>query len=306
MRVLYFNITYECNNECSFCASEHEILKERKCLLINDVKYILEKYSVSAKDKIIINGGEPTVHPQILEIITLIHDRGCKIILFTNGRRLSDIDFAEKLIKAGVDRFTIPIHGTQHVHNAITRRNSYLETDLGILNLKKLKEKYDFLVELKAVICKSNLQCIHKVLEQILMYNVADVILVSTLFQTQTALQNNELVSREEIIECFEKSLEKLRSYNGEVVAYGLPLCMLEKKQIDFILKQKHAEDCCMDASFEEVYVDCNAKEGEIWKEDDLNFCRIKQCQYHNICQVGDVENYKMFLDVLRPSFIQK
>lgn len=53
--------------------------------------------------------GEPTLHPNILEMISYAKERGRTVYLLTNGSRLEP-EFVEKLIDSGVDRIKISVH----------------------------------------------------------------------------------------------------------------------------------------------------------------------------------------------------
>jgi MoaA/NifB/PqqE/SkfB family radical SAM enzyme len=61
---------------------------------------------------VVFTGGEPTVHPNLLECIEYAKAVGYQEIqIQSNGRNFSDIVYLQKLINAGVTEFSPSIHG---------------------------------------------------------------------------------------------------------------------------------------------------------------------------------------------------
>jgi hypothetical protein len=66
-------------------------------------------------DNISIAGGEPLIHPDILDIIAYIRERGMKPLILTNGYRLwDDKPFLKEIKKAGALGFTFHIDSEQN------------------------------------------------------------------------------------------------------------------------------------------------------------------------------------------------
>jgi sulfatase maturation enzyme AslB (radical SAM superfamily) len=85
-----------------------------------------------------ITGGEPTIHEQIVDILSHAKAKELTVTLQTNGRRLSDRDFARGF-QGLVDQYVIALHGSQpSVHDVITRREgSFLQTVAGVKNVSQ-------------------------------------------------------------------------------------------------------------------------------------------------------------------------
>ena len=93
-------ITDRCNLTCPTCYAEsspshgrHKTLEEIETML--DIIVANEGYA----DIVQISGGEPTIHPQIFEIISLVKSKQIRhIMLNTNGIRIAkDKEFVRKL-----------------------------------------------------------------------------------------------------------------------------------------------------------------------------------------------------------------
>lgn len=137
-RIFYCNITYGCNSDCVFCYS-HNTRKNsfhHNEIDVNAFIDYLEYNSIHEFDRVIVNGGEPLLHSNIHEFLVKLNAIGCEVLIYTNGRLLSELD-SELLL--GHCRFVIPIHGHRELHDKITRvPNSYNETIEGLFYLSRL------------------------------------------------------------------------------------------------------------------------------------------------------------------------
>lgn len=143
MNIYYFNITYTCNSNCVFCYSHNTIHSGRKfneIALENFVGY-LKSQKVQESDRVIINGGEPFLHSQILDILKSLLTFNCEVLIYTNGRCLTGKDFSFMTSKY---RFVIPVHGYMEIHDTITRcHGSYDSMAKGIKHLRKFNCQID-------------------------------------------------------------------------------------------------------------------------------------------------------------------
>jgi MoaA/NifB/PqqE/SkfB family radical SAM enzyme len=127
-RIFYFNITYACDSNCVFCYShntKHDS-KPRGEIRAEDFKKYLTDNSAALDDRVILNGGEPLLHSEINEILRFLNELGCETVIFTNGRKMRNLDFA---FLCDNFRFVVPVHGRESSHDEITRvRGSFSET----------------------------------------------------------------------------------------------------------------------------------------------------------------------------------
>lgn len=131
-RIFYFNITYGCNSNCVFCYSHntwHNSIPHNEIEAEAFFAY-LDEMKLNSDDRVIVNGGEPLLHTQIENILLGLRKNQCEVLVYTNGRLLSMVDFSQLNEKY---RFVIPIHGTETVHDKITGiPGSYKETIDGL------------------------------------------------------------------------------------------------------------------------------------------------------------------------------
>jgi MoaA/NifB/PqqE/SkfB family radical SAM enzyme len=82
-------------------------------------------------------GGEPTLREDLLELLTYAQKKGAVTGLITNGRRLSDPEYVQRLVEAGLDfvQITVESHKPK-IHDRITGvKGSWKETIQAIGNI---------------------------------------------------------------------------------------------------------------------------------------------------------------------------
>lgn len=161
MKNVEINIGKICNNKCVFCVSGDDRIIDRRFVDSKLIKKELDFFYRKGCRSLGFLGGEPTVYPEIADIVKYAKKTGYKrIALTSNGMKFSDNDFCLALIKAGVNRFNISIHSHRaEIEDYLTRvPGNFNKKIKGIKNLMKLK-KQGFLkdnVSLNAVVHKKN------------------------------------------------------------------------------------------------------------------------------------------------------
>jgi uncharacterized Fe-S cluster-containing radical SAM superfamily protein len=115
-----------CNLNCHFCYflnriknrghPEHPFMSLAKAK--NICRTLVESYGNSAVD---IQGGEPTIYPEILELVAYCRTIGLLPTLITNGLVLANRDRCLSLKEAGVHDFLVSVHGLGAIFDAIVR-----------------------------------------------------------------------------------------------------------------------------------------------------------------------------------------
>lgn len=299
-RKININITFECNSNCIFCAANHEIMGQVGRLSLDDIDEIVSNLKLDNSDEIILSGGEPTMHPDFFDILDILTKTNCKISMLTNGRILSKTEFAKKLGNyKNIIKICVPIHGTEKTHNRVTRcEGSYIQTIDGINNLRLFLP--NVILELKFVICKSNYLEIEEIQNYIIKMRPQEV-LMSTLFQSEVANLNSQILKKEKLLEVINNAIDYLidRKYKGDIFVYGIPLCMFDDEKLERIL-QSTVNGYYNQHEYEEYYFDYTRKEGTLI-QDTTNLCSIHLCELHGVCTTGDFENFTMFKKEICP-----
>ena len=151
--VLYLNLTYRCNSRCLFCAADVKYKEKPQDIPLASLARLVGKKRYL---RIGLSGGEPTLHPNILEIVRLCRAQADQVSVLTHGRRLRDRGFTEKLLAAGANLLVIPLYGVKaSQHDYVSQvKGSFRQTLQGLENLQDLAPAYRARVELKLLLTK--------------------------------------------------------------------------------------------------------------------------------------------------------
>ena len=103
-KCLIIPVEYRCNLNCIFCFLPH---RTKPNISLEDVKKIISEFKGS---RIVLSGGEPTLRKDLCEIVRMVKNSGKECHLATNGLKLADRSYVEKLRDAGVDKITLSLY----------------------------------------------------------------------------------------------------------------------------------------------------------------------------------------------------
>jgi MoaA/NifB/PqqE/SkfB family radical SAM enzyme len=134
-RRLDLKLGFACNNRCVFCAQGDK----RKSCGARPYDVLVEELARARPEcsGVVFTGGEPTLHKQLLRLVSAARALGYSSIqLQTNGRMLAYPSVVEKLVDAGVTEFSPSLHGScADVHESLTAaRGSFRDSLSGIAN----------------------------------------------------------------------------------------------------------------------------------------------------------------------------
>jgi radical SAM protein with 4Fe4S-binding SPASM domain len=137
---LVVELTPRCNNDCTYCYNvwkqgpypEGELSGPRFIHLLDKLIEETEPAGIT------LSGGEPLLHPDVLDIAAFLSSRHVRTGIATNGTLLDEAT-ARKLHDAGVGYFEISLVSTEEgPHGRLTRDDRLAEVRKAILNVKKL------------------------------------------------------------------------------------------------------------------------------------------------------------------------
>ena len=136
---LIMNVTYACNNHCTFCAvgtrtqiDGHPPRQREQ----------LDRYRAQGVEMVDFDGGEPTLYPELIGLIRYARSIGYRQInVTTNGRMCAYERYASKLAQSGLTTLLFSVHG----HDARTHAQqvgvaeAFEQTTQGIRNCVRLR-----------------------------------------------------------------------------------------------------------------------------------------------------------------------
>jgi pyruvate-formate lyase-activating enzyme len=139
-----------CNLRCDFCYFKDRIADhshpEHAFMSLDKAKAICrtvrEVYGNTAID---IQGGEPTIYPQIIELVRYCRDIGLLPTLITNALVLAHEDKCAALKQAGLRDFLVSVQGIGHVHDHVVGvSGAFAKVIKALENLARLDIPFRF------------------------------------------------------------------------------------------------------------------------------------------------------------------
>lgn len=139
MKQLSLHVTDLCNSKCTFCVVGSPLAKSDSVVYADLVHFLIAN-SGQGYESVNFHGGEPTIHPQLFNLLETVRILGYpEVQIQTNGRKLKDPRFVQKLVDGGVRLFVISLHGSDAgVQDLLAQApGGFHETLEGIRNAKR-------------------------------------------------------------------------------------------------------------------------------------------------------------------------
>ena len=161
---------------CEFCSSN-----VGRCRVVSysleETKSIIDEVSTLGCKTISLSGGEPLVHPRILEISKYIKDKGICLHIYTSGNLfyfqsvgpLSALLVCD-LKTSGVDRLIFSIHGGEsELHDSVTNVKGSFK---NLIDSIRITNNFELKTELHFVVTKKNYREFPKIYSIAKQFNV--------------------------------------------------------------------------------------------------------------------------------------
>ncbi len=99
-------LTYKTEDDSPAATPAERVKRE---LLTDEWKSILQKSWQVGIPQVVFTGGEPTLRPDLNELISFTQNQGQVTGLLTNGKRLAEHEYLEKLLQSGLDHVMISL-----------------------------------------------------------------------------------------------------------------------------------------------------------------------------------------------------
>ena len=220
----WVRLTRTCNNRCLFCLDSE--CQDGALLDESSVMEEVRRGLAEGARRLILSGGEPTIHPRFVEIIRRSVGLGYRWIqAISNGRRFAYRGFAEQAARAGLNEVTVSIHGHEAtLHDALTMApGSFDQAVAGIGNLLGTGRH----VSVDIVVSRRNVGHLAAVVERFAALGVRefDVLLIQPFGR---AWENRDLLLGAGAAPALRRGLRKARSLGCWVWTNRVPPPFLE------------------------------------------------------------------------------
>jgi cyclic pyranopterin phosphate synthase len=289
------------NCKCIFCSVgrqiEHHIKEGTGVKTTQEVKEDID-LAVKVKARAFaLSGGEPTIRPDILELIRYDKKRGLpKVEVQSNGRLYYYKDFCEKMIKAGVDDFVVSFHSCKPaVYDKLMGvKGAFEQASCGIKNLKDLGQT----VKINLVILKPNYQHLVETVKYLLNFKVNEFRLTYLSIDGSVLKNPKVLTAPMEVVAPYlERAIDEINKagHHPSVFIYNFVLCLLRPPYRKYINDLSQMDTFLRGPGFE-------ASIDEHRKTLKVKSPICKKCQYDKICN-GVWKSYAQYfgLKELKP-----
>ena len=287
-RKLSLILGYECNNNCRFCyCADKRFDKNLKAKTTKEAKGELEEGFKRGCNFVDFLGGEPSIRKDIFQLVDYARKLGYNTIgMTTNGRMLYYKDFAERIIKCGLNHIIFSIHGhNAELHDYLTGSpGAFKQLTAGMKNVKEIKP--DIYLCTNTVIVRPN----YKYLPQIAENNIklgADACEFIFIHPRGNALKNFEEIvpTLKEIVDYIPKTIIVGKSHNiNHFVMRYLPLCYMLGVGYESYLSEYESKDRLKEEHVGPEFRDLNVEKNR------REYGRVRGpqcvgCKYYQVCE---------------------
>ena len=136
-----------CDVRCKFCYDEHLASRDKVWIPLKEATRTLDKFRGFYRNTALdFMGGEPTLHPHMVDIVRHAAGIGLFPTVITHGMHLADIDRVRSYVAAGIGDFLVSVHGIGDTVRAIHRRGSgnYERQRTALDNLRRVGIPFRF------------------------------------------------------------------------------------------------------------------------------------------------------------------
>ncbi len=156
-------LTTACNLKCKHCFYQNSNEFISNSFIEKEEAFrLVEKFKKYGIDKLVLTGGEPTIHPDFIEIALYAKKRIPKVTLCTNGVIKSD-KLKKEIIDMGFDTYTISVDSyLEENHDEFRGRQGALKDTLSFVGLL-LKNKKNLSIHI--ALHQDNIDHIEKIID---------------------------------------------------------------------------------------------------------------------------------------------
>lgn len=159
----WVRVTRVCNQRCTFCLDSMN--QDGTMIDTDSLKAYIALGRKMGRERLILSGGEASVHPNYIELIRYGREVGYEWIqTVTNGMMFSYKNFAQQCADAGLNEATVSMHGhTAYLQDRLTGTPGAFVT--GIKGMKNLINTGKVVVNIDVVINKQNYKHLPDIIE---------------------------------------------------------------------------------------------------------------------------------------------
>lgn len=280
MKILDIKLTYNCNNHCALCCQDDAIKNEKSTIPKEDVLRFARAYLQNANEtKIVLTGGEPTTHPELVQIIKELKGMGFFNIQLQTNATFKGCSFSiQDIINAGVDSFGISLHGNSpEMHETFTNTpNSFKNTIHSLLEI----QRYNIPVALNCVISNKNVHQLSEIVDFVIADKLAESIQFAFIHITGRAYDHHEQVPRISVAaDSVIKSINEHVNDHIIIKSEAIPFCLMRGYEKHVAEIEKLNDITILD---KRGVLNFSSRRENVLKKKNVS---CKQCLFYSMCE---------------------
>ena len=142
LRELCFEIVNDCYLNCVYCSSFDDFVR-KKCknyLPFLLIKQVIDDFCVLGGQLLELSGGEPLMHPELIDIVDYALDKDIDVIVYTSGVLPDSYDIQNilsKLQRIGLKKIVFNCQGLANVHDMLVGKQGAFTRLIGSIIYSK-------------------------------------------------------------------------------------------------------------------------------------------------------------------------
>ena len=168
----WVRLTSLCNNRCLFCLDS--AMHDGTYGVRSDIEREIRAGRDEGATRLILSGGEPTIHPDFVAFVALGREVGYrKIQTVTNGRMFVYPGFLERCVDAGLSEITFSIHGHEaRVHDALVGVKGAFREEVSALRMALAEPR--LVVNVDVCLNRGNVRRLPELLDRLIALGVRE------------------------------------------------------------------------------------------------------------------------------------
>ncbi len=271
-------VWFACNNRCTFCVQWDKRTQYKPRTLVEIQTIIQDEYDLWAR-YIVFTGGEPTVHPNLVEAVAYAKQVWfIQIQIQSNGTNFDNIEYVQQLIQAGVTEFSPSIHWFhRETHDSqVSTPWAWDRVVRGLFNLKKLNQ----LIIINSVITQDNYKEIPELAALLVKIWVTQ-FQFAFIHILWTAAKNKDTIvpKKSEVIPYVHKALDIAKKAGISAYTEAIPYCLM--RWYEWAI----AENVMPETSVVDAEYKIESYEEYRWTEWKAKREECKKCLKYNVCE---------------------
>ncbi len=227
LKDITIEITQRCPNYCIHCSSLSSLGAEKQ-LSLSDIQNIIDDAVELGAETISLSGGEPFMHPSLIDIVRHIHEKGVKCNIYTsgiihNGNNFEALsEFLLTSIQSLVNKliFNIEAADSQHYELIMGTNNGFELMQTSIMRALR----YGFVIESHTVLMKSNINHLTEIMALGKSLGISKMSFLRLVMQGRALDNINMTYVISEEIEKAKEVIKQASLKYGNKIRFGIPL----------------------------------------------------------------------------------